>query len=1742
MVFSRQDAQDFLIRYGLYDMMNETTDDVSEFWELFEQSCTEQDRDDESKDTREMTDDTREKELGQVLSFVAGSMIQNHPKWDMLSASILQIFHERETPSGFVEAVKLLQSNRDVTGSSRPLLDEAFASWIISNAEWIDNMFMDEIKNKNNTFHLRLFGWKTLYKSYLMRSNGKIVERPEHLWFRVALFLHRDDHDAVVECFRDLRSGKYTHATPTLFYAGARRAQMASCFPWNTIVYTRHGGVPIGRIKQGVEVLTHTGEWKKVSQIHTDVVGSSRHMSRLRYTSHTKDLVVEATSDHPFLTRDNRWVHIGKLDNSRGDMLMRASSFFLKKSLVSDISPSLQRRVMEKLVVFTGDNQHRDTTILKDSETENILVHILDKKLQKALEKYETDERNGTHGRVFEWYLSEYAVETIPYLLKDLIQNMTTDERQDCRRRWQERNDPYVNMWYEQWMDLMTHDSQNITCTLEHDLPYKKEDVVYTLGVEDDHSYVVQGYVVKNCFLVGTEDSIEGIFKTLSDVAQISKWAGGLGIHISNIRSNKSYIAGTNGYSNGILPMIRLYNDTSRYIDQCFGGTTRVWTRTRGWIPFFDLTVGDEILTSKGVYKRVLRILTYTKPKNTEMYEIFHDNNNESVCVTRGHCVWCDAEDGVNDWDPVAHQGMCEYDLHTHTMTDDHHENHHHDNNNGGFCGRTSYMTEKKKRGVFRPLCDWGSGNTALIRTPPVIRSGHDVKFPHIWDRTWTRVFVHVINHRQKIRFVRPDVWEFVPDHIVEMCENELSWVVDVSHDEQKGYGLTWKTGYFPWSWDLKTNRPSVPYEWIQDVFWDKFIDQRQIFIELFDNDYGGFNKADVWRSFYQSVLWKHKMCMKNTPSRIERYEWRRVEPIVTTEPMIVFDLVIDGDDPSYTTEIGVVHNGGGKRNGAFAMYMEPWHADIFSFLHAKKNTGPEEERARDLFYGMWIPDLFMKRVQENKQWSLMCPKECPRLCETYGEEFERLYTRYEEEKKVKQTVWARELFTEMMRSQIETGTPYMMYKDTCNKMSNQKNLGTIRSSNLCVTGETMMLTREGYVNISMCVGETIHVWNGSDFIPVTPLLTNDECVDILEITFLSGKKISTTSDHVFYLSGRENTETVCASDLKENMVLCECVLPPVSKCSKAFHDTLLRVIHYVIQHCVRFEESFVVYSYDRTSLDEIQYDLELVGVRMNIRQVSSSSGVSRWMGLFSEHDKQILTRLSSLSWDVSSSIVSHGHKIEGETVARVVKRKTSCGVPVYCVREPFRHRVVFQGIMTGQCTEIIEYSDQNEYAVCNLASISLPSCLQNRSSSELPSRVCVVGEDPLPHEYEWVCSLMKKMNVVYTRQSSSSSDRGLVVNDGKVMLTPYDFFRQHLSPRFDMSELSRIVRRLVVNLNRVIDTNVYPTPETRYSNLRHRPIGIGVQGLADVFCRLKIPFDSPDARQLNQDMFETIYHTAVEASATLAQKDGAYSTFTGSPLSQGVFHWQLSDHKPVFPLRHDWDGLRRYIQECGGVRNSLMIAPMPTASTSQILNNNECFEPYTSNFYVRRTGAGEFMMYNKEMFHDIYAMKKWDYETRQELLWNRGSVSSLVWMPDWMKKIYRTVWEIPQRSLLDMAADRQFFIDQSQSMNLFLSEPHMETLAKMHLYGWKKGLKTGSYYIRSRPVVSTPHFTLDPHYGQKRTMMQKKTHDTTPLPPQQQQEQPKPVCPWRPRSKTQNKTTEDPSEEEEVECLMCSA
>jgi ribonucleoside-diphosphate reductase alpha chain len=1031
---------------------------------------------------------------------------------------------------------------------------------------------------------------------------------------------------------------------------------------------------------------------------------------------------------------------------------------------------------------------------------------------------------------------------------------------------------------------------------------------------------------LSSCFLLSMKgpDSIIGIYDTLKDCALISKYSGGIGLHIHDIRAKGSLIKGTNGTSNGIVPMLRVFNDTARYVDQCFTPDTLIETNN-GPKPICYVIPGMKVLTSENVYHTVLKQVIHEY--SGEMLEITLEDSYFPIRVTAEHPILSIKSNG--------------------------------------------YVKEVLKEQIKAGLKE---------------QNYTDAKDLEVGDYT---VF---------------------PDGV-----------------------------------------------------------------------------------------------------------WKKIKSINTTQYSgSVYDFEIDGPHDYTVTYLGVAHNGGGKRNGSFAIYLEPWHADIEDFLKLKLNTGAEEERARDLFYALWVSDLFMERVENDEMWTLFCPSEAPGLADVYGEDFYELYTKYEREGRGRRQVSAQKLWFKILDSQIETGTPYILYKDACNEKSNQKNLGTIKSSNLCVAPETYVLTDKGQYQIKELEGQEVNVWNGNKWSKTTVMKTGEN-QKLVTVYLSNGAQITCTPYHKFITrkdysdkKSLKDATRIETSELKEGTKLTKfnlqlingnveedikypythgffcgdgtyhnntngnktkglslygdkkklipylqirsssynedaqgkinTMLPtelsekfyvPINSSIKCRLEWLAGLLDSDGSVCKNGDnESLQVASIHYEFLDRVRLMLQTLGIqtKVTLSQDRRTTLMPDGKGGRKEFECQPLWRLliSSSGVYLLSILGLNCHRlvINGNEPQRNAEQFTTVVSVVnedriddtYCFNEHENHAGVFNGVLTGNCTEIIQHSSHDEAAVCNLASLSLPAYVNPKTKT------------------------------------------------------------------FDYNKLMEVTKVAIKNLNRVIDINYYPIPETKNSNMRHRPVGLGVQGLADVFALMRAPWESDKAADINQRIFEHIYYAAIEASTELAEKEGTYQSYEGSPASKGKLQYDMWGTTPLTERDNslNWRALKEKVGKYG-LRNSLLIAPMPTASTSQIMGNTEAFEPVTSNIYTRRTLAGEFIVINKYLLRDLQKLDLWNEDMKQQIIMRNGSIQGIDEIPLSIQNLYKTAWEIKQRTLIDMAAARGAFICQSQSLNLFVADPNYAKLTSMHFYSWKKGLKTGIYYLRTRAPVMAQKFTIDP-------------------------------------------------------------
>lgn len=732
------------------------------------------------------------------------------------------------------------------------------------------------------------------------------------------------------------------------------------------------------------------------------------------------------------------------------------------------------------------------------------------------------------------------------------------------------------------------------------------------------------------------------------------------------------------------------------------------------------------------------------------------------------------------------------------------------------------------------------------------------------------------------------------------------------------------------------------------------------------------------------------------------------------------------------------------KRPGSFALYIEPYHPDIFDFLEMKINKTKEEFRALDLFYALWIPDLFMKRVKEDGDWYLMCPHECPGLNDVYGDQFENLYNYYVSSGKYRKKIKAQELWKAILKTQTETGTPYLCYKDASNKKSNQKNLGTIKSSNLCVAPETMILTSNGYFPIKDLENQKVEVWNGQKWSSTTIRKTGSN-QKLLNIYFNNSHFIDCTPYHKFYIQTPEGIQVVEAKNLKPGMALIDCDYPIIDNLSvkpyQEYDDSI--PINDSIERKLRYLENFIQSEEYKITQDELQgvkiehaneygfIDYMRLPRFINLKYMLQTLGCNPAL----QYDYQVyryklvltvkdINVLRALGFQSSLITIEGNYPNYKKNIVCVEKVLITGRISdTYCFTEPERGMGIFNGLLLGNCSEIIQYSDKDNVAVCNLASIGLPKFVKIKESGE---------------QY------------------------------------------------FDFQLLRKITGICVQNLNNVIDKCFYPIPEARKTNLAYRPIGLGVQGLAYTYMALGYAFDSKEAKKLNLEIFETIYYSALEKSMELSKIEGPYQNFDTSPASQGKLQFDLwKETHPDLDLftkisgRWNWNALKQDIQKYG-LRNSLLTTCMPTASTSQILGNSEAIEAITSNMFIRRVISGEFIVFNPFLLKDLQKLNLWNKDMKDLLQYYNGSVQKIDTIPDSLKQKYKTVWEISQKAIIDQASDRGLFIDQSQSLNLSIENPTYSKLTSMHFYAWEKGLKTGIYYLRTKSPSSSDKVTID--------------------------------------------------------------
>jgi ribonucleoside-diphosphate reductase alpha chain len=1302
---------------------------------------------------------------------------------------------------------------------------------------------------------------------------------------------------------------------------------------------------------------------------------------------------------------------------------------------------------------------------------------------------------------------------------------------------------------------------------------------------------------LSSCFLLGTSDSLDGITKTWADVSKISKWGGGIGLHVSNIRAKDSLIRGTNGPCSGIIPMLKVYNEIARYIDQCFVGTTKIYTEN-GLVSIENIKPLQKVFTIDGTLQNIKRVYCDSYKGTILNFTINHDY--ESIKVTPNHpfYVIINQESGI-DFDIIIN---------------------------------------KLKKNIIIPewinAKDITTNDLIGIPIPKYVKDNYEIDEADCYMYGLMLGNGHInINEAEIILdYNKLYIIEFIIKYLKQNC---------IIYSENKTE-LQYKI-----KWIITSNFKFVKSQ-LYDINNNKYFDS--IMLNLPENKvkyiikgiidtYGTINKEIILEMKSQNIIDSVKYILlrmgilcsgykKNTlVLKIPKYNkitkllnieenetlqyfnyndvlYTRIKEV--TEEYIetnVYDLEIENNH-NYLTQAGLVHNGG-KRKGSIAIYLEPHHSDIMSFLDLRKNFGAETERARDLFLAIWISDLFMKQVDIDGDWYLMCPDNCPRLTDVYGLEYEKLYWSYVHENKFNKKIKAREIMKAILDSQLETGTPYIGFKDNINAKSNQKNIGVIKSSNLCVHEDTLILTDQGYKKIKLLENQEINIWNNENWSKVIVKKTGIN-KDLIRVNLSNGSYLDCTPEHKFYIIKDELQSElqselqieVQACKLKVNNKLIKLNLPkPINfidsielnypythgifcgdgtisdNYSKLYlhgeKKKLLKYINYesyiINNSCDRYDiilpkdlnykfevpfnasiidrirwfEGYCDINYSFVYNDSIQILSINKSLLINIRLMLHTLGIE---SIIKEYDALLIesvdiVKLIELGFSPKLLKINKP-KINKSNYVKVLSIEESYkNVDTFCFTEYKTHMGVFNGILTGQCHEIVEYSDANEYAVCNLGSIAINKCIDEFIFNKDDEWIIYTKENC---KYcNWSKTFLLNNSVIFkeiTNQLPENTNTYPQIFYNKKHIGGFDKLYEFTKGIFNYNKLYDIAYIATINLNKVIDINYYPVIEAKKSNLKHRPIGLGIQGLADALVLMKIPFDSEESLNFNSKMMETIYLAAVTASIDESKnrynilKDyineieinkipeyydesyyienkninniyhklklnkfelknkifGAYSTFEGSPISKGQFQfdlWSLDRNKLKYYDK--WIQLTEEVKKYG-IRNSLLTALMPTASTSQILGNNECFEFFTNNIYSRRTLAGDFPLVNKYLIDDLYKLGLWSNDMKQLILANNGSISNFNNIPEQIKSLYKTIWEIKQVWVLKNAIARGPFNDQTQSMNIFMQVPDYQKLYSSHFYAWKNGLKTGMYYLRTKPAKEAVKVTIDPNIHKK--------------------------------------------------------
>lgn len=1876
----------------------------------------------------QLVDGIKTCELDEISAQNCMSMYTIHPDYNVLGSRIIIDNHKKNTPDCIAQ----------VTNQLVHVLHPEYVMIVNKHKDVFNDMI-----NYERDFLLDYFGMKTLVRSYLMKNVSKeIVERPQHMWMRIAIFLHRENFKLVKETYDFLSKKFFTHASPTLFNAGTKRPQLSSCFVQGTMVNTlNRGQIPIEHIEIGDQVVTHLGRSRRVVQTHVNNL-NNRHVYNVNLYNTTP---FKVTGDHRLWcynseTQKIGWKCVDELTNRDFIAVPKYEQHDTSVSFKNAIDKYIfqDKRIMnyeywqvyESLsetafvyddesefmwlmgiftasasVVYdytmnnnTGENQH-----ITGIKVDLINPDKYEKIIQLVQRYFHLDSIHIRQERgllfvnsVFIGIILESCLLDIPFtsLSKHLVQSwlqgyvdgslIITTDSQNITIDVSKHSQKFLEQMYT-WLKFNQYDIGNvypmyysnttlsvmqlgviynnltvsgaftltdqirvINSQLFVRMQYKSvvtnesHPLVYTFGVEDDHSYSICGIVAENCFLTTVDDSVEGIFKTLSDCAQISKWAGGIGINISDIRGTNSVIRGTNGYTSGIMPLLKTYNATGRYINQCFVGSTIVYTN-QGPKTIKTIQKGDKVLTIDGTFKNVQDVFTNTIEKN--ILKIRNSFTFESIKCTEEHQIYV-SKDGGTTFEYKSASELCVNDLLAFPIPT---ETQDVDELTANVCrlyGIILTSGYNVKNEYYHMTISKKYTNTLdFIRQI----------IPNLYEEDDTRT--NSVQFRFKIQDVAKLKHEWIYPYEKTKAIHNMFLNLPLYKLEQVLYGI------FETKINVHTKSTNI-----------YFVSSNRMFIESIRYAFMRFKTLTFGNKLYTCKAYCIKIPLNEHISGLCQLlgmggidncatEWQikdnhmltRVKSIHTIfYKGIVYDLQVE-DNHNYTTHMGLVHNSG-KRLGSFAMYIEPWHVDIFDFLNAKKAVGAEEERARDLFYGLWIPDLFMKRVKADGMWSLMCPDECKGLTSCYGDEFEKLYTNYESEGKYRKQVRARHVWDAIIESQIESGNPYMLYKDHVNKKNPQENIGVIKQSNLCT--EIVLYTDNEH--ISVCNLASIAL----------PSFIKDDMFDfdtLEHVTRIITRNLNKVIDYNYYpIKEAENTNKshrpigIGVQGLADTFAILK--YPFDNTEARQLNKDIFECIYYAsLSESCKLAQKEGPYDYfegSPMSKGILQFDMWGVtpSTKYDWNQLKTD---------IKQYGLRNSTLLAPMPTASTSQILGYNECLPGNTMITDVHGIARPLLNIEPQSNVLSYNDTFNNLVTSKVTEFLDKGEQDVQRIILASGQHVESTVQHKFKvmHNKTKNIEWMEAKDITRDYSMVMGIQGIDGTVYEKQPFNlnlfkywlkddtltveqclaiSRLLGFVQGDGNCITTEcitlnvdtlYD--SNLLLVDLELLDPSRSFTIVDNDLNFTITIDkpvtdclckllasctspfktcvpeIFMHPECSLaairafiagycgadgiapylswienkpvfsgcsiiravnSNTQHVPLELCkfMKNIMHLFERLDISVTLDRREYAHNDSFVDIFHLNTNEIQKFCNQVGyrynvhkmlrnnslqLYINYKSAILQQWTLVMKNALDLYYNKSLSDIDSLKKAIdeffdvflneysiptlvqfRECinkrcmidvdininpeelfkkfnvmdwfatndNVVNKAKLCVPVyyvPVIDIKQVgkkrvydinvadthsfiangIVSHNCIEPFTSNLYARRTLAGEFVCINKHLIRELIKEGLWTKDIMEKLLYYKGSVQYIKEIPQWIKDVYRTVWEIKQRSLIEMAADRGAYICQSQSLNLFFEDPNYKKITSAHFLSWQLGLKTGSYYIRTQSAIDAQNFTIDP-------------------------------------------------------------